>query len=453
MQAFRGLHRPEATAAVFIHAPAAHVIAFSFAAFLVIGSASIAASWLVAVWGSRYVDFVTGETWPFLDDRHYIVRNFLGSALGNATRAALGVLLIAWLAGYRTVRLPGRWAAWRVATSTLLPVLLVVTAGSLAFSVVTWWAGDVAHYRSDREELEMAWNIWLARCLLSSAFWWTLFCYVRDLLARPALGLLADSPARAPVCWRCGYDLTGLPADNRCPECGEAAPQRAGSGPAAVVRRWELAPRVHRFLRVFRAAVWSSAAFQRGLVGPANLRASNLFVFANGVLMLLLMALLAWIRPAALLLDWLDDLGVLLWTAGSWTGAHRSVAALALTRTELWTALLFLVACRAAAWGWRRGGLSNGRLNARVLDYEFAWCWWLLLVVILVTQAVVVVESLLWVPLTTEEWVPFSLGVLDGYAPWAIAASLVGVVIWLLRARRIGQTLGGAVERSGPGRA
>lgn len=38
------------------------------------------------------------------------------------------------------------------------------------------------------------------------------------------------SPDRPPTCVRCGYNLTGLPPDGRCPECGDAMANSIGPG-------------------------------------------------------------------------------------------------------------------------------------------------------------------------------------------------------------------------------
>ncbi len=83
-----------------------------------------------------------------------------------------------------------------------------------------------------------------------------------------AVGVPRRTPAmlRPPRCDACGYDLTTMPLESRCPECGE--PVAASLGPAARPGApWQQAglPLLQRWWKTWTAAIFRPQAFGRGL--------------------------------------------------------------------------------------------------------------------------------------------------------------------------------------------
>ena len=83
-----------------------------------------------------------------------------------------------------------------------------------------------------------------------------------------AAGVLRRSPPaeRQPLCEACGYDLTTMPMESRCPECGDAV--LASLGPAARPGPPWTDPRlgvVTAWFRSWRQAIFSPTAFGRSI--------------------------------------------------------------------------------------------------------------------------------------------------------------------------------------------
>ncbi len=99
---------------------------------------------------------------------------------------------------------------------------------------------------------------------------WGLWALVRALGAdRTVLPLV-----RAPTCEHCGYSLTGMPMESRCPECGEPVEESLGAG-ARSGTIWERRTEVGRlpaWWRCFLGTLFQPTRFARHLrlVSPEN---------------------------------------------------------------------------------------------------------------------------------------------------------------------------------------
>jgi hypothetical protein len=68
--------------------------------------------------------------------------------------------------------------------------------------------------------LAMPWHVWAIQFLV---IWWKLALVALVLPSMYAVKLAMETVCqrKGPFCIHCGYDLSGLPDDHTCPECGE----------------------------------------------------------------------------------------------------------------------------------------------------------------------------------------------------------------------------------------
>jgi hypothetical protein len=88
------------------------------------------------------------------------------------------------------------------------------------------------------------------------------------------------------LCARCGYVLSGLPADSRCPECGtliaESDPSLRG------LPEWERRPSLRAFLRTTAAVIFTPTKFFRTLATHSGRRTSQWFAAIHWLIAALL---------------------------------------------------------------------------------------------------------------------------------------------------------------------
>ena len=203
---------------------------------------------------------------------------------------------------------------------------------------------------------------------LMASLWW-LWALVRALGAdRAHLPL-----ARAPTCERCGYSLTGMPMEGRCPECGEPVVKSLGAD-ARFGTTWERRAEVGRlqaWWRCFAGTLCQPGRFGRQLrlVSPKT-DYRNFFA--------LHLPLIFWLGAAGLLACFLEVItnvaptfspGLVPFTGGVIYGCLSVIAAVLLTG---------LAALLGSAWhGFRaRRNLMPGAIQvACYLSGYLAMCY------------------------------------------------------------------------------
>ena len=174
------------------------------------------------------------------------------SALGvELTYILLGVLSAAWGAIDEPLRTSLRYGLQRAWLHTPHVLLAVVLCGTLIASleqagrqasaqIETLMAREMAQKReAGQQPTQQEWQasyaryheLWLQRpfylryndeiaatSAMAAGAWWLWGLLRFSGARRPRVPI-----ARAPTCEACGYNLTGIPLEGRCPECGEPA--------------------------------------------------------------------------------------------------------------------------------------------------------------------------------------------------------------------------------------
>ncbi len=158
------------------------------------------------------------------------------AAAVEAAYVILAVITMAWGARNEPIGVTFRFSLQRTWLSTALWPSAVAVAGS----VIVWSQRGIRFY-CDRAPAD---EPWLARwqpaiCVGSAgvAGLWMLWAFLRFVGAwRPS-----SAEPRPPTCEWCGYNLTHVPTDGRCSECGKPAEASLGehirTGPAWTRRR------------------------------------------------------------------------------------------------------------------------------------------------------------------------------------------------------------------------
>ncbi|HUU94882.1 MAG TPA: hypothetical protein VM487_04015 [Phycisphaerae bacterium] len=159
----------------------------------------------------------------------------------------------------------------------LWSTMCLIPLGVVVFPVGEWLGEDLS-------------GEWVALFVAGWAFWWfTVLVRLGGRYAGPKTGP-RWSP-RTPTCESCGYTLTGLPVNGRCPECGRAVqdslPERRRL-PAFASARWP-----SEWIIGFVQTTWAALAerrFARGVSVWRGYRAARNYAFVVCLLIGLLCA-------------------------------------------------------------------------------------------------------------------------------------------------------------------
>ncbi len=342
--------------------------------------------------------------------------HYRGLAVGECLRRLLGATTAA--TGYGVVLI----VALELVMTGVHYVDVYHTSQMLAgLTYPSAWYFDLLHFSPI---LSFALFVWLG--LRRVAF------FVRA--ARP----LAPRTSEPPLCEACGYDLTHMPADNYCPECGQAQPDAEHPERRRPDIAWERAPTwgnfPHTLLHILLRPV--KAHYGR-LHLNSSLRAARRFAGRNYFVLGLAAGLFV---PAAVLTD--SYFQYRRFTFFSWVdvagGAMVTSALLPLVCWSIYRGVAFMafvITC------WRRA-VSAPHRTAKALHYETAYLWLPALWLVLMFASTLIFRTWFTDFLTSAGLIrpaPFFRGIPEIILFFAGLVLLV--VVWVFRFRRIIQAI------------
>lgn len=177
---------------------------------------------------------------------------------------------------------------WDAAHPVTFPTMPVQPPG-IKQNTPQWdqYIADVQAYYEEMGQIhsqrraEQPWFIRSAEALVGVSCFTLGCCFVGSLLRAVGVARSTSPIARQPLCEACGYDLTTMPLESRCPECGETVGASLGAearpGPPWVDPRLN---RAARWMRTWKGAVFTPKALGRTIrtVAPGTAHRSFLFL-------------------------------------------------------------------------------------------------------------------------------------------------------------------------------